>query len=166
MTQSPNMLPRYTITLVLSNNGMSKMKKSSFSKLDSERLLWSVMLLETVLVSVVYCLWQCWSPRFMWISMVLQQARTELMSLAWVTTEGHLGVLVLCCCLKSSWCPRTGLLPGTILMWVARTATWGHGDARILADTKGHVWTRGPITARVYVAVHDLSYHQRLWGFS
>lgn len=166
MTQSPNTLPSHTITLALSNNSMFKMKKSSFSKLDLERLLWSVMLLEIILVSVVHCLRRCWSPRFMWISIVLQQAGTELVSLAWVSTEGHLSVLVLCCCLKSPWCPRTGLLPGTVLMWVARTVTWGHGDARILADTKGHVWARGPTTARVCVAVHGLSYHKRLWGFS
>lgn len=51
-TQTLNMLPSCMIALVLSNDRMSKMKCGSFNRLDFlERPLWSMVLLETTLVS-------------------------------------------------------------------------------------------------------------------
>ena len=50
-----DMLPNHTITLILSNNNISKMKNSSFSGLSFiERLLWCMQLLLVMQISMIH----------------------------------------------------------------------------------------------------------------
>jgi hypothetical protein len=75
------------------------------------------------------CLGPCLElpPKALWMSMV------------WATSWDHEGIWGLC------------LLLWAILIWVACTATWGHGDIWPHAATWERVWINGLITARVCV---------------
>lgn len=87
-TQPPNMCPTCMITMVLSNNRMSEMKKnSSFPRLDLlKRPIWSVLSLEAMLVSRIHCPRLYSSLRLMWMPIIC------------ATTGGHVDVLGLCYC--------------------------------------------------------------------
>lgn len=63
-----------------------------------------------------------------------QQLGCMLMSLVCVTTEGLVDVHGLCCHLRTCWCLKAMLLQGIILIWVAFTVTWGHGNT----TARGH----------------------------
>lgn len=69
---------------VLSNKKMSKMKNCSFYGFSHlERPLWSVL----PLLFKVCCPRTFWSPRFLWMPMVLHQSGARLISLAQDTTN-------------------------------------------------------------------------------
>lgn len=56
LIQPQTMLPSHIMVLVLSNNWLYKMKNSSLSELDLlKRPVWSLLHLDTMLVSVVNC---------------------------------------------------------------------------------------------------------------
>lgn len=43
-------------------------------------------------------------------------------------------------------------------IWMAFSATWGHGDNQTQAAAEDHFWVRGPTIAEVYVNIHGPCY--------
>jgi hypothetical protein len=85
----------------------------------------------------------------------------SVLSVAQVTTESHLDVSGLGCCLRLYWCLGTVLMPIAKRIWVAWAASWGHGDILAWVTAEDHVWAHSPGAAGVGVDVHGPSYHQR-----
>lgn len=95
---------------------------------------------------------------------LLMQLWFVLMSVSQVTTKGHEDVSSLTCtrnCVEDIW--GLSCWGWNMLIWVAFTATWGHGDiqAQYALGGEGHVWVHDPVAARVYVGFSGLCYHQR-----
>lgn len=80
-------------------------------------------------------------------SVALSQPSSVLMSMTAVTIGGHVDAWSLDNHLGPCWSLETMLPPGPIKIWVAFTATRGHGDIWAQVAAEGHVWVCGPAAA-------------------
>lgn len=88
--------------------------------------------------------WRCpgpWCCRGTCIVLCSFIAGSLLMSCA--TTKSCVYICGLCCSLKPYWSLWTMMQLLATLIWVASTATQGHGDAQVHATTESHGCVRG-----------------------
>ena len=89
--------------------------------------------------------WPGLLPRAMSQSMVLLQSGSMLMSVTQVITEGQANVYGLGCHWRPFGYQRVVLPRWNLMIWLAYTTIWCHGDIQAQVYARGYSWICGPI---------------------